>query len=329
ATVAWFVLGRWPLKIPRLLQLLSRKRDRKQPVDRLVVDQRLVRDWLLARRIWLGVGVLFHGMLIATMNIAMFPVIMLWIYVAYFEARPFLRMFAWLARLLRKSKYTTWLAPRVLDPALSEEPGVLETAEQTLRRDPTGPWGLDPWRLVIGPVLLLRSRKRAALLEIDERGRARGGTIPDALVLALGASLVILVGLRGLEAQPDPAAVSNDTKFIADVRQAEGASKQEQAKARKQRLARLGDAAHWWAYSVLAFAAVSHFRRRKRLDLADPPPEQPKANKPASKPTDDGERATSPAEPVIMGGTVLRTIVLGLILYHCTAVAASFIPDYP
>jgi hypothetical protein len=30
-----------------------------------------------------------------------------------------------------------------------------------------------------------------------------------------------------------------------------------------------------------------------------------------------------------MGGTVLRTAVLGFFLYHCAAVAASFTPDYP
>jgi hypothetical protein len=230
---------------------------------------------------------------------------MMWIYVCYFEARPFLKIFRWTAAKLRKSKYTAWLAPRVLDSALSEEPGVLETTEQSLRRDPTGLWWLDPWRLFAGPVLWLRSRKREALLEIDERGRTRGGTIPDGLVLALGASLVILVGLRGLEAQEDPLASSPDTEFVGDVRTLE--SKQADAKARRERIEQLGDAAHWWAYSVLAFAAVSHFRRRRPFDLPEP----------------------EPASPPIHGGTLARTIVLGFIVYHCTAVGTAFVPDYP
>ncbi|MFO7566718.1 MAG: hypothetical protein R6X02_29010 [Enhygromyxa sp.] len=325
AIAVWFVLGRWPLKIPRPRSLLRRRRDPKQPVAKFVVDQRPVRDWLFGRRIWLGVGVIFHGMLIATMNIGMFPVIMLWTYVAYFEARPFLRIFAWLLALLRKSRFTAWLAPRRLDPALSEEPGVLETAEQSLRRDPSGPWWLDPWRLLVGPVLLLRSRKREALLEIDERGRTRGGTIPDALVLALGASLVILVSLRGLEAQQEPSASTTTTKFIGDARSLEPDAQQQEAKARNERIARLADAAHWWAYSVLAFAAVSHFRRRGRFDQVDQV--DPPAGEASGKPAPNGP--AQPPQPPIMGGTVLRTVALGFMLYHSTAVAAIFVPDYP
>jgi hypothetical protein len=295
AVIVWFVLGRWPVKLGKWR-----------------VGQRQVRDWLLGRRIWLGIGLIFHGMLLVTMNIGMFPVIMMWVYVAYFEARPFLRMFRWLAAVLRKSKYTAWLAPRVFDPALSEEPGVLETAEQSLRRDPTGPWWLDPWRLFVGPVIWLRSRKREALVEIDERGRACGGTIPDALVLALGASLVILVGLRGLEAQSDPLASSPDTQFVGDPRALE--PKQAEAKARRERIEQLGDAARWWAYSVIVFAAVSHFRRRGRFDRL---------------PGESDAEPEPPATPPMMGGTVLRTVVLGLILYHCAAVGTAFVPDYP
>ncbi|HVH98556.1 MAG TPA: hypothetical protein VM869_07595 [Enhygromyxa sp.] len=315
AVVGWFVLGRWPLKL-----------------GKLVVDQKQVRAWLLGRRVWLGIGLIFHGMLIATMNIGMFPVIMMWIYVAYFEARPFLRIFRWLAALLRKSKYTTWLAPRVFDSALSEDTGVLETTEQSLGRDPTGPWWLDPWKLFVGPLLLLRSRKREALLEIEERGQTRGGTIPDALVLALGASLVILVGLRGLEAQDDPLAASNDTQFVGDVRSLGGEDKQAELKARKQRIDRLGDAARWLAYSMLAFAAVSHFRRRRPFDQVDGPArtEAVLVSMPWRPNILTTYQVTSrPAEPAIMGGTVLRTVALGFVLYHCSAVAVLFVPDYP
>lgn len=296
AIAAWFVLGRWPLEL-----------------GRLTIDQQLVRNWLFGRRVWLGIGLIFHGLLLTTMNIGMFPVIMMWIYVAYFEARPFLRMFEWLLAQLRKFRLTAWLAPRVFDPALSEAPGVLETHEQSLRRDPTGPWWLDPWRLFVAPVLLLRSRKREVLIEIDERGRTRGGTIPDALVLALGASLVILIGLRALEAQPERPNSGKDAQFVADVRSLDAGKTQAEAKARKQRIERLGDAARWWGYSVIAFAAVSHFRQRRRFDQL---------------PSESGE-GEPPAEPALIGGTVLRTVALGFVLYHCSAVAVRFVPDYP
>ncbi len=341
----WFLLGRWPLKIPRLIPLLRRKRDSKgKPGDepkpeKFVIDQRFVRNWLFGRRIWLGLGMIFHGILLTFMNIGMFPVIMMWIYVAYFEARPFLKIFRWFAAQLRKSQWTAWLAPRVFDSALSEEPGVLETTEQSIRRDPTGPWWLDPWRLFGGPLMVLRSRKRDTLLDIEERGRTRGGTIPDALVLALGGFLVLLISLRGLEAQNDPLASSKQTKFVGDAREHEAEHERAEAKERKQRIERLGDAAHWWAYSVIAFAGVSAFRRRKRFDQVDLPPEPPvpseaKSTKSAESTGKDAKAASAaepsgPAEPAIMGGTVLRTVALGFILYHCGAVATKFIPDYP
>ncbi len=319
----WFVLGRWPLKLPRLRALLRRKAKAKpEGPDKLVIDQRLVRDWLFGRRIWLGIGVMFHGMLIAFMNIGMFPVIMMWIYVAYFEADAFLRVFRWLAARLRRSKATAWLAPRAFDVAFSEEPGVLETAEQAIRRDPTGPWWQDPWRLLVGPIAVLRRRERAALLDVEDRGRTRGGTIPDALVLALGALLVLLISLRGLEAQDDPLASSNKTTFVGDVRTLEDEpnKSQDELRARKQRIARLGDAAHWLAYSLFAFAAVSAFRRRGRFDQVEP------AAKPAAS---EAGAAGEPADRPIMAGTLLRTAALGFMLWHCSAVAALFIPDYP
>jgi len=304
ATLAWFVLGRWPLAIPRPLWL------RRRRAPRFVIDQQFVRDWLFGRRIWLGVGAIFHGMLIVTMNIGMFPVIMMWIYVAYFEARPFLRIFRWSAAKLRRFKATAWLAPRLLDSALRDDASVLETAEQTLRRDPTGPWWLDPWRLVVGPVVLLRSRKREAVLAIDAGGRPRGGRIPDFAVLALGLALVGLVCLRGLEAEPEPAAAANQADFSGDVRTLNA----EQSEARKQRIARLGDAAYWWAYAAIGLAVVSHFRRRGRFDQVDQA---------------DEVDQVAPAEPVLIGGTLMRTVVLGFVLYHCVAVATHFIPDYP
>jgi hypothetical protein len=325
---AWFALGRWPLAIPRLLQLR-----RKSPATiqgarpseakpKFVVDQRFVRDWLFGRRVWLTTGLLFHGMLIATMNIGMFPVIMIWVYVAYFEAHWFLRVFRWFVAQLRRTRLTAKLVPARIDAALSEDPEQLETAAASLRRDPTGPWWLDPWRLLVGPILLLRSRKRDALVEIEDRGRTRGGTIPDALVLALGAGLLVLVSLRGLEAQTDPLANSNPTTFVGALGDLEPDAKQVEARARKQRIARLGDAAHWWAYSVLLIGFVAQFRRRGRFDQVDPEPSadpKPAASAPAEH----------VAEPAIIGGTFLRTIVLGFTLYHCTAVATLFIPDYP
>ena len=75
------------------------------------IDQEFVRAWVFGRRIWLGLGCLFHGILLVTMNIGMFPVIMMWFYPLFFEARPFLVVGRWLRDRLRRHKPTRLLAP--------------------------------------------------------------------------------------------------------------------------------------------------------------------------------------------------------------------------
>lgn len=283
--IGWHLLGRWPIKLGKLG----------------AIDQEFVRKWVFGRRVWLGIGCLFHGMLLTTMNIGMFPVIMMWFYPAFFEARPFLVAGRWLRDRWRRRKLTRLLAPRVLDDALSEAPGVLETSEQSLRRDPTGPWWLDPWKLVVGPATLVRERSRAALRTTVERGRTRGGRIPDVVMLAVVGTAVALVTLRGLEAKPE-----RDPNVPIDpvVQKAE-------AEARKERLEQLGDAGHWWAYAGLGLAAISHFRRRPAQDQLE------------------RDRSAAPlAEPQLIGGTLMRTIVLGFTIYHCAAIGVTFIPRY-
>jgi hypothetical protein len=329
----YFVLGRWPLRLPKPAW---RARLRAQPIrprtDRFVIDQEFVRAWLFGRRIWLTVGLLFHGMLLTTMNIGMFPVIMMWTYVAYFEARPFLKIFRWFAGVLRRWRVTAWLAPKLLDSAYSEEPGVLETAEQSLRRDGAGPWWFNPWTLLVGPILVLRRRKREALLEVAEGGRTRGGMIPDLVVLGLGAVVVLLVTLRGLEAETRPDAAI-DTDFVSDVRavDAEREHKRAVAEARTRRIDRLGTAARWWGYSLVAVALVCHFRRRRPCDLApgDLAPGDLAPGDLASGDLAAQGSAEPPAEPAVIGGTLMRTVVLAFIVFHCGAVAVEFTPDYP
>lgn len=284
--VAWLVLGRWPIRIGK----------------RFAIDQELVRGWVFGRRIWLGIGCLFHGMLLTTMNIGMFPVIMMWFYPAFFEAKPFLVTLRWLAARLRQRRVSSLFAPKLLDEALSEGQGVLETSEQSLRRDPTGPWWLDPWKLLVGPAMLVRERSRAALIYTAERGRVRGGRIPDVVVLAILAAAVALVTVRGLDTKQerDPTVVVDPAEVKAE------------ADARKKRLDELGDFAHWWAYAGLGLAAISHFRRRPAKDQL---------------PGDRKEDAPL-AEPQLIGGTLMRTIVLGFFIYHCAAIGTTFIPRY-
>jgi hypothetical protein len=304
--VAWFVLGRWPIKL-----------------GRWTIDQETLRVCLFGKRVWLTLGVFFHGFLIVGMNIGMFPFIMLWVYFAFFLASPWLRLFRWTARGLRRSRFTAWLAPAWLDSALDERPadqrgGVVETGKQTLDRDPSGPWWLDPWRMLVGPITLLRRRSRTALVEIDRAARERGGRIPDALALAMLAVVVSLAVMRGLEAQSPTERTIGKTTFVSDVRTYDGPDREAQqaaAKEREARIERLGKATKIWAVSLLAFAAVAHFRRRGPLDRV-----------PAGKPD---EAATRPGEPVLIGGPLVRTAVLGFMLWHSGAVASLFTPTYP
>jgi hypothetical protein len=336
--IVWHLLGRWPIPIGKGFAWVAKRVAKRWPgVASAVIDQELIRKWVFGRRIWLGIGCLFHGMLLATMNIGMFPVIMMWMYVAFFEARPFLVAGRWLRDQLRKRKVTKLLAPKLLDGALSEQQGALETTEQSLRRDPTGPWWLDPWLLFVGAAQLLRTRSRDGLAIAVERDRARGGRIPDVVVLALAAVAVLLVTLRGLEANTDgPGGSTTNAAFVGEVQSVERDQKRKEVAARKARIDRLGDAGHWWVYIGLACAAVSHFRRRPVIDTL------PEDREPASTPA-AGSEAAQPAapqlaepqlaepqlaEPQLIGGTLMRTIVLGFMIYNIGAIGTTFIPRY-
>ncbi len=70
--LVWFLLGRWPLRR-----------------GRFVVEQASLRRWILGRRVWLTLGLMFHGCLILFMNIGMFPFIMLMVYAAWLTGEEF------------------------------------------------------------------------------------------------------------------------------------------------------------------------------------------------------------------------------------------------
>lgn len=84
--LAWYALGRWPLRLRRF-----------------VVDQPRVHRWLLGRPLWLGLGVMFHGFLILFMNIGMFPFIMLMLYVAWLRGEEIAAALKWLVGLIRRT----------------------------------------------------------------------------------------------------------------------------------------------------------------------------------------------------------------------------------
>jgi hypothetical protein len=117
----------------------------------------------------------------------------------------------------------------------------------------------------------------------------------------------LLVTLRGLEAKTE----ERGTTVVVDP-----LAQKAEIEQRKERLERLGDAGHWWAYAGLGLAAISHFRRR-------PPADQ--------LPEDRTKQETAEpklAEPQLIGGTLMRTVVLGFVIYHCAAIGVTFIPRF-
>lgn len=328
----WYVLGRWPIEIRKPAKLIAlrerlfgKRESPSEDDDKFVFGQRFVRNWLLGRRIWLGLGLMFHGILLVFMNIGMFPVIMMWIYVVWFDSDVYLRFFRWWSDLVRRSKFTAWMAPAFLDDALREDSAILETHEAAWRRDPTGPWWLDPYKLFVAPVRMLRD-----VAGFDAEASKRGGRIHDAVTLGMGALLISLIVARGLEAKTeadleaakkfDPAASTEDKQKVREQRKAEAAE-------RKDRIDLLADAGWWWVYGALAIAAGFHFRRRMAFDQPDEPNPTPDGDGAEPTPQPEDGSATV-AEPSIMGGTLARTIVLGFTVWHCSAVGVMFIPKY-
>ncbi|GEM_PF-1511105 len=333
--VIWHVLGRWPIKIKKPAKVAALRERWFGPATgdaatHFVIDQAFMRAWLFGRRIWLGLGLIFHGILLGFMNIGMFPVIMMWMYVVFFDAEVYLVIFRFCAKLLRRWKWTAWMAPEACDAALSSDSGVLESATETLERDATGPWWSDPYKLFVGPLRMNRD-----VAAFDREAGKRGGRIPDAVVLVAIVGLLGMIGLRGLEAKTE--ADLEATRNIAPEDQAEQReARKVEAKARKERLDLLAKTGWWWSFAVLGVGAAFHFRKRRNFDLLpDDRDDRDGSDGKGDGVDSKGDEADSdtalpsgPAAPVMIGGTLLRTFVLGFMVWHVSAVVVTFIPRY-
>lgn len=147
-------LARWSPTIPGW----SLGRLRCPPIT---IDRDFLRAWLLGRRTWLTLGLIFHGFLIAFMNIGMFPFIMIGGYLAFTSARPWLTSLRWL--------HTRWLGRRG-DPNSRRHTGV---------------------RAAFAP------REPGAQIDARNVGRRGGEFVPDAWVIAFAGALLGLIAARG------------------------------------------------------------------------------------------------------------------------------------
>jgi hypothetical protein len=120
--VAWFALGRWPLRLlrgGRPLGPITRKFPRIR-IPEIRIEQDSLRAWLVGRRVWLTLGFMFHGFLILFMNIGMFPFIMLMPYVGFLAGDEVVKLFRNCVAWLRGRKRLAKLAPPALDRALAD-----------------------------------------------------------------------------------------------------------------------------------------------------------------------------------------------------------------
>ncbi len=136
----WYALGRWPLRIR----------------GRWRIDQGSMRRWLFGRRVWLGLGLMFHGFLILFMNIGMFPFIMLMTYAAWLTGEEYAAALRWLLRFVQRTPLGKLVPDRIFERALT--------------------WA--------GPA------------QAPEDVPPRGRPLPDLVVVALGLGLLYLVYLR-------------------------------------------------------------------------------------------------------------------------------------
>jgi hypothetical protein len=185
AVAAWFLVGWRPIRLLAPGRRLGRVR-----LPALRIDQHFLRAWFTGRRIWLTLGLSFHGFLILFMNIGMFPFIMLMTYVAYTDSGPWARLGRWVLARPRLGRRIPASAAASFAPP------------DAGKRGHDGPvWWLDPYRVVVGGATLVavlaRRRPPSALAAVRARARGRDPVVPDAIVLLAAAGIVGLLAARG------------------------------------------------------------------------------------------------------------------------------------
>lgn len=127
--VAWYALGRWPLVLfsgGRSLGRLTRRFTWLR-LPEIRVDQDFLRRWLLGRRVWLTLGIMFHGFLFLFMNIGMFPLIMMMTYPAFVKGEEIASIGKRLVAALRRRRLGNKL------PADTEKLFIDAQAPETVR----------------------------------------------------------------------------------------------------------------------------------------------------------------------------------------------------
>ena len=105
-TVQWLFAGGWLLMMAGIAWLWRRLRDRPFQVRMFGREHRLDLEWFcgwfMGRRVFLTIGILFHGHLLVLMNIGMFAPIMLLTYMVFLSGPELARMLRALGQALAR-----------------------------------------------------------------------------------------------------------------------------------------------------------------------------------------------------------------------------------
>ena len=320
-------LGRWTPTIPGW----RRGRLRMPPVT---LSPEFLRRWLLGRRLWLTLGVAFHGFLIVFMNIGMFPFIMLGSYLCFMSARPWIALAEHVSLPRRLSKW----------PELAGAFAPVEAVESVERRASMrrgGEWIHDRWLLlgasVVVATIAARGRPPAwfaalggadtasppsvprpegADASVGQLARATGNaavhTAPVDTVLAWPIALACLAGvaclvmwLRTRRLDPDRAGrfatamvfCASTAAIVFGIGQHPGASELAEGAYRDM----LGRLIHFELFVFALACLIVGWRRRRR-----------------------------PTDTEHVGGWPLgRALALSLCLWHVGALSMALAPNYP
>jgi hypothetical protein len=167
---------------PSLNLRLGRKKE-DPPRISICFDREFFRRWLIGRRVWLTLGVIFHGILIFMMNIGWFPLIMLGGYLCFLNS-------AELLRALRLVTPARWRESECLAAPTHANPEDQEERYEAVQLEARGDALVDDrWILVwLGSGVALAAARAKPLFGFEERAELIYGL---ALVLAL-------VGLGGV-----------------------------------------------------------------------------------------------------------------------------------
>jgi hypothetical protein len=259
----------------------------------ITLDAEFVRRWTVGRRVWLTLGFVFHGILIAFMNIGWFPLVMLGGYLCFLDSRElvsFLRVFT--PKRWREHAAFTFAARR------GDQVDRNEAMQEGRRGDAIIS---DDWIMLwlgAGVALALARAEPLPLLQPYFGPLMLLGAVFGLIGLTVGAHRYASDGLSGFAWGWTLAAFGGSLFALTYA----GGLSIEAGEMSKQEFAEAtGRALKLWGLAAVLIAGWTLTRKRSR-----------------------------PAErPHLMGNAVTRTLILCVCMWHAGAIGVKLMPNYP